>query len=151
MPDIGWISITNADDYFETRYAHADWDTLNNEDKKALLTTSYDRIRYYKKFNIPPVPTAAQKAKLADAQCEMANYIIIHLADEDRRKGLQAQGVVGAGIVKETYEREMLLTLPIPPIVLNILDEFLVDDAHFGIVDLARDEEESVDTKVHDF
>jgi len=152
MADIGWISLANAKDYFETRFNNENWNVLENEYKEAILTTAYDRIRYCNEFSIPISPTVAQKAKLADAQCEMAQYMTIHLADEDRRKGLQAQGVVGAGIVKENYvghlasdDKMGLLKLPIPPIVYHILDEFKKYKSPLYMLDIDRDEDKSVD------
>ena len=152
MADIGWLPIVDATAYFVTRYAEAGWPALSDAQKTAALTTAYDRLRYCDEFSIPTSPTAAQKAKLADAQCEMAHYMIIHLGDEDRRKGLQAQGVVGAGIVKENYvghlasdDKMGLLKLPIPPIVYHILNEFRKYKSPLYMLDIDRDEDKSVD------
>ena len=145
MADIGWISVTNANTYFDTRFSHDSWTALANEQKTAVLTTAYDRLRYCNEFSIPTSPTAPQKALLADAQCEVAQYMIIHLSDEDRRKGLQAQGITDAGIVKETYHRDSLLKLPIPPIVYHILDSFKKYKSPLYILDIDRDEDKSVD------
>jgi len=151
MADIGWIALTDAETYFVTRFGEVDWTALNDDQKTAVLTTAYDRLRYCKEFVLPASPSTAEKLLLADAQCEMAKYMTIHLADEDRRKGLQAQGVVNAGVVKEVYVGHLasddtmsLSKLPIPPIVYHILDAFLVVKPHFGAVDLARDEEDPV-------
>ena len=149
MADIGWISVANATLYFSTRYGEDVWtavpEVTGNMKKTAVLTTAYDRIRYCDEFDIPTSPTVAQKALLADAQCEVAQYMIIHLSDEDRRKGLQAQGVTDAGIVKETYDRDNLLKLPIPPIVYHILDSFRKYKSPLYMVDIDRDEDKSVD------
>ena len=80
----------------------------------------------------------------------MAYYLAVHLADEDRRKGIQTQGVTDAGIVKEKYDKDKLNDLPIPPFVDVLLEDFKTEKA-FGMVDVDRDEDESVDTKVDDF
>ena len=151
MADIGWITLDDAATYFVTRLGEADWNGLNDDQRTAALTTAYNRIRYCERFDIPAVLTAAQKLVLADAQCEMAKYMVIHLQDEDRRKGLQAQGVTEAGIVQEIYDKDSLAKLPIPPIVLEILGEFHKYDEAFGMVDVDRDEDESVATKVDEF
>ncbi|GAH56372.1 unnamed protein product, partial [marine sediment metagenome] len=82
------------------------------------------------------------------AQCETALYMAIHLSDEDRRKGLQAQGVIGAGIVKETYDKDSLDKLPMPPIVLEILGDFYKYGEAMVMVDIDRDEDKSVDEDV---
>lgn len=72
----------------------------------------------------------------------MALYMLQHLADEDRRKGLQAQGVAQAGIVKETYKDTDLNYLPIPPFVIGLLAEFAVEDSPFYISSIDRDEDD---------
>lgn len=152
MADIGWISLEDAETYFDARFNNAAWAALTDPEKTAALKTAYDRLRYCNKFDIPSSPSATQKLVLADAQCEMAQYMIIHLADEERRKGLQVQGVVEAGIVKETYDKDSLGKLPIPPIVEEMLEAggFTTEKA-FGMVDIDRDENKSVDEKIDEF
>ena len=76
------------------------------------------------------------------AQCEFAYYLFIHVRDEDRRKGIQAQGVVQANVVGETYDRSFLTKLPIPPFVLAMLSAYKKIYA-FGQKEVERDEEES--------
>jgi len=64
---------------------------------------------------------------------------------------LRAQGVIKAGIVKEDYKDD-LLELPVPPFIDALLDtEGFTTEKAFGMVDIDRDEDESVDTKVDDF
>lgn len=154
MP-IGWLeNVAEAETYFETRYGSDDFDNLTESTgayyKTAVLTTAYKRLYYCPDFSIPSSPTAAQLAKLKDAQCETALYMAIHLTDEDRRKGLQAQGVIDAGIVKETYDKDSLNKLPIPPIVFEILVDFYKYGESMVMVDIDRDEDESVDEDVTD-
>ena len=158
MADIGWLELSAGNTYFVTRFGETDWNALNDDQKTAVLTTAYNRLRYCKEFDLPTSPSTAEKLILADAQCEMAKYMMIHLADEDRRKGIQAQGVLNAGVVQEAYvghlaydDKMGLLKLPIPPIVYHILDGWYKHKTVFGAVNLERDEEESVNTKVHDF
>jgi len=147
---IGWMdTLDEADTFFNTRLNNSDWLALDGDERTAALTTAYNRIRYSNKYSIPASPTVAQKAKLKDAQCEMAIYMATHLADEDRRKGLQVQGVTEAGIVEEVYDKDWLDKLPIPPIVDSILEDFK-SAVGFGMVDVDRDEDESVDEDVVD-
>ena len=149
---VGWMTnVAEADTYFTTRLGSDPWTSLSSANKTAALTTAYDRLRYCDDFSIPSSPTAAQLALLKDAQCEMAIYLAIHLEDEDRRKGLQAQGVVGAGMVKETYDKEWLDKLPIPSVIYHILDDFRKYKSPLHLVDIDRDEDESVDTEVDEF
>lgn len=149
---IGWVTdLTDAESYFSTeRLETAFWDALTTtsggkDEKTAVLTMAYNRIRFCKDFSIPASPNATQAAKLRMAQCEMAYYLAGHLADEDRRKGLQAQAVTEAGIVKEKYDGAGLASIPIPGAVADLLDEFTAGETPFYSVDIERDEDESVD------
>jgi len=151
MADIGWLELSEADVYFTTRLQNAKWTALTDAQKTAALTTAYNRIRYLRDYTIPSSPTAAQQEILADAECELAYYLIIHMQGEDRRKGIQAQGVTGAGIVKETYDKDMLADLPLPPIVKTMLDSFYDLNSQLYAVDIDRDEDEQASEDVTDF
>ena len=152
---IGWMDDTEeADDYFDLRLENSAWDALNDDKKDAALTTAYNRIYYDPRYSVPTVAaaTAAQLVVLKIVNCEMANYLAVHLADEDRRKGLQAQGVIKAGMVKEEYNKDDLMTLPVPPFVEALLDDMgFTTGKAFGMANLDRDEDESVDEKIDEF
>lgn len=152
VTEIGWSTLVEAEAYFaNSRLETSEWDLLGTDDKKnKSLNTSYNRIIYAKQFSIPAAPTAAQLVILKIAQQEMGYYIALHLADEDRRKGLQAQGVIKAGIIKEEYFTEWLDKLPFPPIVIAILDPFL-DEKEFYAMEIDRDETKAVGENVTDF
>ena len=155
---MGWFSdLNNAKDYFTfERLVTTAWDALvvlgDPTATKAILN-AYNRIYHDPRYDVPTYAdaTPAQKVVLRIVNGEMAYYLAMHLASEDRRMGLRAQGVIKAGIVKEDYKDD-LAELPIPPLIDAMLDDagFTTEKA-FGMVDLARDEDESVDTKVDDF
>ena len=123
--------------------------------REACLLQAFNRIYYSREFVLPTLleATVAELPVLKRAQCEMAYYLAIHASDEDRRKGIQAQAVKEAGIVKELYDEPRLYDTPIPPFVRDLLCAYLagVIGVEFGMVDLARDENESVNTKVDEF
>ena len=152
VSEIGWSTLVEAEAYFaNNRLETRSWDSLSTDDKKnKCLNFSYTRITYAKQFTIPAVPTAAQLVLLKFAQQELGYYVALHLEDEDRRKGLQAQGVIKAGIVKEDYLAEWLDKLPFPPIVINILEPFL-NEVEFAIMEIDRDENRAVGDNVTDF
>lgn len=147
---IGWVAdVADADAYFDQeRYLSDCWDGLTDSGdtlKTKLLTHAFNRIFYDPRLSVPAYAsaTAAQLVILRKAQCEYAIYICQHLEDEDARKGIQAQGVIAAGIVKERYLEEMMMKIPIPPFVWGLLDGFR-KAKHFAAVDLTRNEDESV-------
>ena len=151
----GWSTLAEAEAYFtDERLETTVWDALASDDiKNKALNMAYNRIYYHPDYAVPAAgsETAAQKIKLIKIQSEMANYLVVHLTDEDRRKGLQSQAVIDAGIVKEKYDRDKLDEVPIPPFVEAMLEEegFMAASA-FGVVDIDRDEDESADEDVVD-
>jgi hypothetical protein len=151
MPNIGWFdTVETADDYFETeRLETSAWDALDNvSGKTKALNMAYTRIYYCGLFEVPDYAsaTADELVILQKAQAEMAYYLAMHLADEDRRKGIQAQGVSAAGIVKETYgttsDISVLDKIPIPPIVAGLLEEFSTEGKNLYVSAVDRDEDE---------
>jgi len=149
---IGWmVNLAEASAYFVVnRLVTEHWDGKTNALKTKALWNGYNRILYHEDYSIPSSPTPAQLIVLKIAQCEMAYYLLLHLRDEDRRKGIQVQDVVKAGIVKEDYKSDELMKLPIPPFVDDLLKAFKTKK-HFFKVDIDRDEDKSVDENVTDF
>lgn len=151
---LGWFNdLADADEYFtDERLETSAWDNLGDDAKKtAAVKMAYNRIFYDPRYNVPTyaAATAAQLVILKKVNGEMAYYLAQHLSDEDRRKGLQAQAVTQAGIVKETYKDADLMSLPVPPFVDALLGGFKTATA-FGMIDIDRDENKSVDEDVVD-
>lgn len=139
--------LADAELYFTNeRLETAAWDTLDEaglSQKTKVITNAYNRIYYDPRWMLPTYSeaTAAQLVILKKANAEMAYYLAVHLADEDERKGIQAQAVIKAGIVKEDYLETALENLPVPPFVIAILIQFAIDN-RFAVVSVGRDEEE---------
>lgn len=146
---IGYFAdLADAEDYFAIeRLESAAWDDLGSGSggglKDRVLLNAYNRIYYDPRWDLPTyaVASPSEITKLRIANAEMAYYLCIHLADEDRRKGIQAQGVIEAGIVKEKYSEKALMDLPIPPFVIALLEPWSTD-SNFAAINLIRDEEE---------
>ena len=156
---IGWIAdVAAADAHFlANRLDTTAWDALtvtsSKNEKQAVLQMAYDRLRFCKDFTIPAAPTAAQLEGLALAQHETAYYLAMHIKDEDRRKGIQAQGVNRSDVVHEGYADAFLSKLPLPPIVYEIMESLALlkpPEAGFYAVEIARDENEDIDVDVTD-
>lgn len=154
---LGWFDdLADAELYFtEERLITTAWDALTEDDTKTkAVKNAYNRIYHSPKYDVPTYAdaTAAQLIILKIVNGEMAYYLSQHMEDEDRRMGLESQHVTDAGIVKEKYNKDKLDELPVPPFVDALLEEegFVTKKA-FGIVDVDRDEDESVDTEVDEF
>jgi len=135
-----WISLADAEIYMTTRLgASKVWtSSVVTVNKEAALITSYKQLMGCDKYSLPV--TAVQALK--DAQCEMALFLLQHQDDIDSRKGLQAQGVLQAGIVEETYDKDRVGVMPIPPQVDNLLKDYRTESC-IDSAQLERDDDES--------
>jgi hypothetical protein len=137
-------AVAQADTYFTDERLYAtEWDDLTNAQKAAVLEQAYNRLYYSREFILPTLveATTTELPVLRKANAEMAEYLAIHLRDEDRRKGIQAQAVVEAGVVQEKYDQTRLDATPIPQFVRDLLCAYAVGSKkHFVSVDIGRDE-----------
>lgn len=133
-----WVTETEANTYFEARVTAADYWVNSATINKPALITAYKWLKAGK-YTFPT--TATQNMK--DAQCEYALFLIQHQPDLDLRMGLQAQGVVQAGVVKERYREDNSIELPVPVIVQTLLQAYDTDRPVY-LVNLERNEEEGV-------
>jgi hypothetical protein len=137
-------AVAQADTYFTDERLYAtEWDDLTNAQKAAVLEQAYNRLYYSREFILPTLveATTTELPVLRKANAEMAEYLAIHLRDEDRRKGIQAQAVVEAGVVQEKSDQTRLDATPIPQFVRDLLCAYAVGSKkHFVSVDIGRDE-----------
>ena len=133
-----WVTEAAANTYFEARIKAGDYWTDGADDNIPALITAYNWLNAGG-YGLPTVATQNMK----DAQCEMAMFLLQHQPDLDLRMGLQVQGVIAAGVVKERYKDDNSVELPIPPIVAKLLEEYSTDRPVY-LVNLERNEEEGV-------
>jgi len=134
-----WVTEAEANTYFDDRIFASDYWTDAASDNSPALVTAYKWLNSGP-YSFPA--TAVQNMK--DAQCEMAFFLLQHQPDLDLRMGLQAQGVIGAGVVKEKYKDDNSVELPVPPIVQELLEDYQMEKPMF-MVNLERNEEKGVD------
>jgi len=149
---MAWDYFTNqveADLYFTNERLDSTAWTALLANKEKCINMAYNRIFYAPGFSLPTMAAAtpAQLVILKKAVAEMAYYLAVHLSDEDRRKGIQVQGTIEAGIVQEKYSADWLDKLPIPPFVLALLDPFKTY-LPFAKCDIDRNENYSVNEDV---
>jgi len=133
-----WVTEAAANTYFEGRIKASDYWTNSASDNIPALITAYKWLNAGG-YSFPATPTQNMK----DAQCEMAFFLLQHQPDLDLRMGLQAQGVIVAGVVKERYKDDNTVELPVPPIVATLLEEYSTGRPVY-LVNIERNEEESV-------
>ena len=133
-----WVTEAEANTYFGGRiFSSENWTDAASDNIPALIT-AYNWLNSGG-YSLPATATQG----VQDAQCEMALFLLQHQPDLDLRMGLQVQGVIQAGVVKERYREYNTIVLPVPPIVANLLEAWSTDRPVY-MVDLARNEEESV-------
>lgn len=138
----GWVSIAEADAYMLTRIGAANY-WVSGAEKEAALQTAYNDLVYCGRFLFPDMATQAMK----DAQCEQALFHLLEGSGIDARMGLQVQGVVQAGIVKETYQgfqrgsNKNSVVIPICPLAASMLAS-IRNDSNAYLIDIERTENE---------
>lgn len=153
VSELGWSTLAEAEVYFaDERYETALWDdaAMTDDLKNKALNMAYNRIYFHPDYSVPiaGAETIVQHDKLVIIQCEMAYYFLVHLEAEDHRKGLQAQAVTDAGVVKEKYGKESLDKVPIPAIVAELLEEFSEISDTMVMIPIDRDEDEDLNVDV---
>ena len=142
IPVVGvntWVTLATANTYFNSRLgASPEYWTNGAADNAPALITAY-RWLVAGKYTFPTTATQPMK----DAQCEMALFLLQHQPDLDIRMGLQAQGVIAAGVVKEKYKNDNHVELPIPPIVQQLLESYDSESPVY-MVNIERNENEGV-------
>jgi len=147
---IGWMTDNaQADTYFTQRLSSAAWTTATEANQTASLWTAYYRLIDCDAYTLDA--TTPTSEPLRRAQCEMAFYLLKHLAAEDHRMGIRAQGVLAAGIVQENYKDDV--ELPIPAIVDAILDKagFKAAATSFFVAAIGRDDSKDIDEEVDEY
>ena len=135
----GWVTLEEAETYMASRLgAEKYWHT--GVSKTAALTTAYNQLNACGWFDFPTDISTNMK----NAQCEQALFLLIHQEDMDVRLGLQAQGVSAAGIVQETYGKE-IEGIPISPHAKQMLEDYEdADKSAFQVKEISRDDDEDV-------
>lgn len=142
--DIGvnsWVTLVEANAYFAGRWGSDEFwnDDLTDVKKSMALITAYNQILNSGYYEIPSTVNDIIK----NAQCEQALFLVVHGSDAMRRMGLQNQGVLSAGIVKETYDPLMRGKIPFAAEVMALLNVYAVNTgAH--VVELTRDDSKDI-------
>jgi len=139
-----WITLVNAETYFLSRLGSSSyWSaTVTDEIKKASLVTAFRHLTGMKDFSLPITGTPADIVQYA--QCEQALFLLVTQNELLSRKGLQAQGVVSAGVVKESYDKDMLGKIAISEITKEMLNAYFTSGGVY-LMDIERDEDEDID------
>jgi hypothetical protein len=136
--DNSWVTIDEAEDYFETRYLSDEWVEASHENKIKALVSAYRQISTNEDYSF--LETASDNMKYA--QYEQALYLLKFGDSMERRASLQAQGVTRAGIVDENY-KETNGGVQLCPTAAKLLNSYLVvDSGNCFTGDLERDEDD---------
>lgn len=85
-----WVTLAEANTYFETRYNASGWASISDVNKISLLITACNWIRSQSEFSIALTVTADI---IKQGQYETAWYIYNWYDDHEKRRALKSQGV----------------------------------------------------------
>ena len=97
---VGFVTLDEADAFFETRLGSEDW-FASGTDKVAALHTAY---RDLSSSNLFLLPTSSEDPATKYAQLEQALFLVQQGSAIDARAGIQAQHVKQSSVVQEAYE-----------------------------------------------
>ena len=138
VPTNSWVTEAEANAYMADRLkASLYWTDVADDNAPALITAWY--WLNAGNFAFPDDVTTAMKT----AQYEQALFLLQQQPDIDLRLGLQVQGVIVAGVVKEKYKNDNYVEIAFPPIVQKLLEDYQTSKPIF-LIDLARNENQGV-------
>lgn len=85
-----WLTLTEAETYFESRAQSDSWNALSEGDKNIYLITAYNWLFYDPGF-FAPASSTSQAVK--NGQCEAALFLIDYGEEYNKREALIASGV----------------------------------------------------------
>jgi len=133
-----WVTMIEADTYFSERLGSENW--VSGADKEKALKTAYRQIKFNGDYEIGSTVTD----NLKYAQMEQAYFLLSFEADISHRKALQAQGVISAGIIKETYVEGDLSKVALCQFSQMLLKDYSTKK-HAFLVDIDSDEDAYTD------
>jgi hypothetical protein len=85
-----WLTLAEAETYFESRINSDSWNALSEGDKNIYLITAYNWIFYDPGFF---APASATNSAVKNGQCEGALFLINYGEEYEKREALLASGV----------------------------------------------------------
>jgi hypothetical protein len=96
-----WISLADADTFFNSHIGSSAWEALSDADKEKYLKTAYRWIYYDSAFSVPATST---ETAVKYGQCEAALFLINYYSEYDKRDALSAMGVKSFDYGKRSEE-----------------------------------------------
>lgn len=85
-----WVSVTEADTYFNEKYGASAWAAIVADDKKRLLITACNWIRQQTELSIE---MSATDITIKHAQFELAWFVRNYYEDFDKHRAMSASGI----------------------------------------------------------
>lgn len=108
-----WITLAEANIYFDSHIASSPWDALSDNDKEKYIKTAYRWIYYDSGFSVPAL---SSETAVKYGQCEAALFLINYYIDWSKHDALIASGVKSFKYGKRS---EDLISVKKPDIVIN--------------------------------
>lgn len=114
-----WVTVAEADTYFDERFGASAWAALPNATKEQLLISAYRWIQAQSLFTIAASSTAEI---VKQAQMETAWYMYKYWDQHEDRRALVAQGVTD---FKISQFEETLSEVKFPGFISDMLEDFI--------------------------
>lgn len=111
-----WVTLTEANTYFNSKWGTGSWASLSSDDRKRLLISAYEWISGDPTYTISTITS-----KLKKAQYELAWFIYNNNDTYDKHEMLWASGVRNFDISKFS---ESLEEPGLPPKIKKLLDDY---------------------------
>ena len=108
-----WISLADANTFFESHIGSDPWDALSDNNKEKYLKTAYRWIYYDSAFS---APASSTETAVKYGQCEAALFLINYYTEYDKHDAMGAMGIKSFGYSKR---KEDLQTVKKPASVIN--------------------------------
>lgn len=129
-----WVTVAEADAYFDEKYGCAAWAGLAANTKAQLLISGYRWIMAQSFFTISP---AATSAAVKQAQCEAAWFLYLNNTNLEKRRALYATGVRSFDVSEFS---EDLAAPEFPAYIKDILKDFVKAGGVFGTASRTLDD-----------
>jgi hypothetical protein len=129
-----WVTLTEANDYLESRIGASDWLSLTSDQQKKLIISAFRWIYFSGKFSIAKT---ADSENVKNAQIEAAWWMNNYFEELEKRQAMQAGGVTSFKLSK--WEEDYSGKTDFPETVKGLLEDFETSGNYFPKIQRAND------------
>jgi hypothetical protein len=129
-----WVTLAEANTYFESHIGSAPWDALTENEKEKYLKSAYRWIFYDNAFT---VSAASTETGVKYGQCEAALFLINYYTEYDKH---DAMGAMGIKKFRYSKRSEDLSEVKKPASVINYFSSLALYSGGVALFEVSNDE-----------